>query len=312
MHPENGIISGKGEKMGKRDAGHPRAQLIFTMLLFGTIGTLSRFIDMPSSIICLGRAFFGVLIILAVLAVRGQKPDTEAIRRNIGWLSLSSLFMCVNWICQFEAFRYTTIATATLCYYMQPVFYILAAAVVLKEKLSPKKLACIAAAFGGMVLVSGVLQTGFKLSELKGAMFGVAGGFFYAMVVLINKYMKDISPVDTTVVQLALVSVIMLPYSAATGAFEAVKVTATGIICLLVLGFLHTGIGYILYFDAVNRLPAQTVGILSYIDPVEAVLLSAFFLREPVTAQTVIGAVMILGAAAASELLPDKDRQQTG
>ena len=290
--------------MGIRDEGHPRAQLIFTMMLFGTIGTLSRFIDMPSSIICLGRAFFGVLIILAILALRGERPDAEAIKRNIGWLCLSSVLMCFNWICQFEAYRYTTIATATLCYYMQPVFYILAGAAVLKEKLSPKKLACVAVAFGGMVLVSGVLQTGFRFSEMKGAIFGAAGGFFYAMVVLINKYMKDISPVNTTIVQLALVSLIMLPYSAATGAFAAVKVTAAGIICLLVLGFLHTGIGYIIYFDAVNRLPAQTVGILSYIDPVEAVLLSAFFLKEPVTAQTVIGAVMILGAAAASELAP--------
>ena len=292
--------------MQGRDTAYAKLQLIFTMLLFGTIGTLSRYIDMPSSLICLGRAFFGVLIILAILALRGQKPDTEAIKRNIGWLTLSSAFMCVNWICQFEAFKYTTIATATLCYYMQPVFYILAGAVVLKEKLSARKLACVAAAFGGMVLVSGVLQTGFHVSELKGAMFGVAGGFFYAMVVLINKYMKDISPVDTTITQLALVSLIMLPYSAATGAFSQAAVTTTGMICLLVLGFLHTGIGYIIYCDAVNKLPAQTVGILSYIDPVEAVLLSAFFLREPVTAHTVIGAVMILGAAAVSELAPDE------
>ena len=299
--------------MDSRETGHPRAQLIFTMMLFGTIGTLSRFIDMPSGIICLGRAFFGVLIILAVLALRGQKPDMEAIRRNIGWLCLSSGLMCFNWICQFEAYRYTTIATATLCYYMQPVFYILAGAAVLKERLSPRKLACVAVAFGGMVLVSGVLQTGFHISEMKGAMLGAAGGFFYAMVVLINKSMKDISPVNTTIVQLALVSLIMLPYSAAAGAFSAVKVTAAGIVCLLVLGFLHTGIGYIIYFDAVNRLPAQTVGILSYIDPVEAVLLSAFLLREPVTAQTVIGAVMILGAAAASELAPgDKKTEGKG
>ena len=140
------------------------------------------------------------------------------------------------------------------------------------------------------------------LSELKGVIFGVSGGFFYAMVVLINKYMKDISPMNTTIMQLALVSVIMLPYSWLTGAFSEVRVTAVGIICLIVLGFLHTGIGYMIYFDAVNKLPAQTVGILSYIDPVEAVLLSAFFLKEPISVYTVIGAVMILGAAAYSEL----------
>lgn len=278
-----------------------RLQLILTMMLFGTIGTLTRFIDMPSSVIALGRAFFSVLTIAFVLGLRGQGLDREAIRRNIGWLALSSAFMCGNWVCQFEAFKYTTIAVSTLCYYMQPVFYILAAAVVIKEKLSARKLACVAVAFCGMILVSGVLQTGMRLSELRGALFGVAGGFFYAMVVLINKYMKDISPVNTTMVQMALVTVIMLPYSAATGGFGAVRVTAAGIICLIVLGALHTGIGYIIYFDAVNKLPAQTVGILSYIDPVEAVLLSAFFLKEPMTAWTVAGAVMILGAAAVSE-----------
>lgn len=290
------------EGMEERKA---RLQLIGTMMLFGTIGTLTRFIDMPSSVIALGRAFFSVLtIVILVLGLRGEKLDREAIRRNIGWLTLSSLCMCGNWVCQFEAFKYTTIATATLCYYMQPVFYILAAAIVLKEKLSPKKTACVAVAFCGMVLVSGVLQTGFQPAELKGALFGVAGGFFYAMVVLINKYMKDISPVNTTMMQMALVTVMMLPYTAATGGFSAAHFTAIGIILLIILGAVHTGIGYIIYFDAVNKLPAQTVGILSYIDPVEAVLLSVIFLHEPMSIPAVIGAVMILGAAAVSERDP--------
>ena len=284
------------------DINKSRLQLMFTMLLFGTIGTLTRYINMPSSIICLGRAFFGVITILILLTARREKPDSEAIKRNIWWLLLSSTLMCCNWICQFEAFKYTTIATSTLCYYMQPVFYILAGALVLKEKLTARKLVCVAVAFCGMILVSGVLQTGLHISELKGVIFGISGGFFYAMVVLINKYMKDISPVNTTIVQMALVSLIMLPYSAATGAFSEADITATGIVCLIVLGVLHTGIGYIIYFDAVNKLPTQTVGILSYIDPVEAVLLSAFFLREPISVYTVIGAVLILGAAAVSEL----------
>ena len=288
------------------DINRSRLQLIFSMLLFGTIGTLARFINMPSSIICLGRAFFGVITILILLSARREKPDSEAIRRNFWWLLLSSTLMCCNWICQFEAYKYTTIAAATLCYYMQPVFYILAGTIVLREKLTAKKAACVAVAFCGMILVSGVLQIGFHISELKGAVFGVTGGFFYAMVVLINKYMKDISPVNTTIMQLALVSVIMLPYSAATGAFSEVNVTLIGVICLLILGVLHTGIGYIIYFDAVNKLPAQTVGILSYIDPVEAVMLSAFLLKEPVNIYTVIGAVMILGAAAVSELTGDR------
>lgn len=275
------------------------------MMLFGTIGTISRFIDMPSSIICLGRAAVGVLVILLLLKLRSESIDKEAIKRNIGWLILSSTLLCLNWTCQFEAFKYTTIATSTLCYYMQPIFYIIAGAIVLKEKTTPRKWICVLVAFLGMILVSGVIQVGFDMSELKGAIYGVVGGFFYAMVVLINKYMKDISPVNTTIVQMAFVTLIMTPYAYITGDFGQVSITTVGIICLIVLGAVHTGLAYIVYFDSVNKLSAQTVGILSYIDPVEAVLLSALFLHEPITIWTIIGAILILGATAISELTKD-------
>lgn len=281
-----------------------KLELIFTMLMFGTIGTLSRFIDAPSSVICLGRAALGVVMIAVILLITHRAPDTEAVRRNILWLCLSSLFMCINWICQFEAFKHTTIATGTLCYYTQPVFYIIAGVLILKEKLSLRKGLCVIAAFCGMILVSGVITTGFDISELSGALYGVAGGFFYAVVVIINKYMKEISPVETTITQLALVSVIMSFYTVLTGDLGRAHPDTTGLICLIVLGFLYTGIGYMIYFDAVNKLSTQTVGIISYVDPVEAVLLSAFFLKEPVTVYTVAGAVLILGAAAVSELEP--------
>ena len=282
-----------------------RLSLVLTMMLFGTIGTISRFINMPSSIICLGRAAIGVLVILLFLALRKESIDKEAIKRNIGWLILSSTLMCLNWTCQFEAFKYTTIATSTLCYYMQPIFYIIAGAIVLKEKASPRKWICVLVAFLGMIFVSGVIQVGFDMSELKGAIYGVTGGFFYAMVVLINKYMKDISPVNTTIMQMALVTVIMTPYALATGDFGRVSITTLGLICLIILGAVHTGLAYIVYFDSVNKLSTQTVGILSYIDPVEAVLLSALFLREPITIWTIIGAVLILGATAVSEFSKD-------
>lgn len=281
---------------------NPRLNLILTMMLFGTIGTISRFINMPSSIICLVRALVGAIIILIFLKATGRNLDGDAIKSNIVWLILGAVILCINWICQFEAFKYTTVATGTLCYYMQPIFYILMSALILKEHVSVRKWFCVLAAFAGMILVSGVIQVGFNWSELKGVLYGIAGGFFYAVVVLINKYMKDISPIDTTVMQMSIVTVFMIPYTALTHAYSQVSVTATGIICLLVLGIVHTGIAYVIYFDCVNKLSAQTVGILSYIDPVEACLLSAFFLHEGFTVYTILGATLILGATAVSEL----------
>ncbi len=284
-----------------------KLELMGTMVLFGSIGTMSRFIDAPSAIIALARSALGVLSIIIFMMIRRRPLDLKAIKRNAPWLLLSSTLMGVNWVCQFEAFKHTTIATGTLCYYTQPIFYIIAGIVILKEAPSVRKIACIIVAFIGMIFVSGVIQVGFDISELKGALYGIAGGFFYAMVVLINKYMKDISPIDTTIAQLATVSVLMSVYSKLTGAYEEAKLDARGIACLLLLGLLYTGIAYMIYFDAVNKLSTQTAGIISYIDPVEAVLLSAFFLREPITIYTIIGSALILGATAVSELAPRRN-----
>lgn len=279
-----------------------KLQLLIVCMLFGTIGTLSRFIDMPSSVICFGRAALGAITIAIILKLRKQRIDWKAIRSNLILLVLIACCMCFNWVSQFEAFRYTTIATATLCYYMEPIFFILGSALFYHEKLSPKKLVCVAVAFVGMIFVSGVIQNGFDLSEMKGALFGICGAFFYATVVLLNKRLKNIATTDSTMAQLAITAILMLPYIMIRGEFDAVKFTTVGIICLLVLGIVHTGIAYVFYFDAVKKLDSQTVGILSYIDPVEAVLLSAFFLKEPITVYTIIGAVLILGATAVSEL----------
>ena len=160
-----------------------RLSLVLTMMLFGTIGTISRFINMPSSIICLGRAAVAVIVILLILSLRKEPIDTESIKRNIGWLILSSTLLCINWICQFEAFKYTTIATSTLCYYMQPIFYIIAGAIVLKERANAKKWICVLVAFLGMIFVSGVLQVGFDISGLKGAV----------LLVVTNTYDKEMN-----------------------------------------------------------------------------------------------------------------------
>ena len=283
-----------------------KLKLLLICMLFGTIGTISRFIDMPSSVICLGRAVCAVVTIALILGIQKKKVDWQTVRRNLPILIASGACMCVNWVSQFEAFRYTTIATATLCYYMEPIFFIIGAALLYKEKISPKKFACILVAFIGMILVSGIIQVGFNISELRGVLFAILGAVFYALVVLLNKKLKDVNTMDTTMVQLAITSIIMLPYVLLTGDVHEINFTTVGVVCLIVLGVVHTGIAYSIYFDTVRKLDAQSVGIISYIDPVEAVLLSAFFLKEPMTIFTIIGAVLILGATAVSELVIKK------
>lgn len=279
-----------------------RLALIGSMCIFGTIGILRKYIELPSSVIALVRGAVGVVFLLCLMGLTGKKPDRRAIRSNLGILILSGAFIGFNWILLFEAYCHTSVATATLSYYMAPILVVLASPLVLKEKLTGKRILCVAVALAGMVLVSGVLQAGFSgMSELTGVALGLGAAVLYASVILLNKKLGEMSAYDKTVVQLAAAAVVLLPYTLLTEDFSALTIDALGLVLLLVAGILHTGAAYALYFGSMKDLPAQTVALYSYIDPILAVVLSALLLREPMSLSGAIGAVMILGAAFFSE-----------
>ncbi len=283
-----------------------RLMLIASMIIFGTIGIFRRWIPLASSVLALSRGLIGAVFLLAVIALRGKKPELSAIRKNLWKLLISGAFIGFNWILLFEAYRFTSVATATLCYYLAPMFVLLASPFVLKEKLSGRKLLCLLAALGGMVLVSGVLQTGFRLSELKGVLFGLGAAALYASVVLLNQKLTDISAYDKTAVQLGAAALVILPYTLLTESLAPGDFTWPVIGLLLLVGIVHTGLAYTLYFGSMEALPAHSIAIFSYIDPIVAVLLSALLLKEPMTPAGWLGALLILGAAFVSEL-PEKN-----
>ena len=223
-------------------------------------------------------------------------------------LTLSGAFIGFNWILLFEAYRYTTVATATLCYYLAPVFVILAAPILFGEALTLRKGICVAAALVGMVFVSDVTLGGISGSgELLGILLGVGAAVLYAGVVLMNKMLTGVPAYDRTIVQLGAAALALLPYVLVTERGTVLGWSGPVIPLLLVLGIVHTGIAYALYFGGIKDLPAQTSALLSYIDPVSAIILSAVFLGERLTASGAVGAVLVLGATLISELsLPHK------
>lgn len=288
-----------------------KAGLIFSMLVFGTIGIFVRYIPLPSSVIALTRGVIGTVFLIVVTLKRGPGISWKAIRRNLLNLCLSGAFIGINWILLFESYRFTTVATATLCYYMAPVFVTISAPFLFKERLTKKKMLCIAGALVGMIFVSGIWNTGISgTGELRGVLYGIGAAVFYASVILLNKKIRDISAYDKTMMQLAAASIVLLPYTVLTEKVSVLSLTPVAVILLAVVGILHTGISYTLYFGSMKELEAQTIAIFSYIDPIVAILLSALFLKEPLGIGGIAGAIMVLGAALISEL-PDKS-QDTG
>ena len=279
---------------------NPKLKILISMSIFGTVGIFVRFIPLPSAVIAFCRGVLGCVFLLILMGLTGKKLSIPDIKKNFWILAISGAFIGINWILLFESYRYTTVAIATICYYLAPAFVTLASPLVC-EKLSVKKLGCIAVAFLGMVFVSGVLQ-GSQESSFLGVALGVGAAVFYASVILLNKKLSPIGAYDKTLCQLGTAALVILPYLMVSGGIRFGSMTTLGWVMLIVVGVVHTGIAYALYFGAIKDVNAQTAAILSYIDPVLSILLSALILREKLDVFSIIGAVLILGSALYSEL----------
>lgn len=279
-----------------------RSMLLASVCIFGTIGILRRYIPLSSSMIALVRGVIGSLFLMLILSLSKKSINRDAFKNNKVLLILSGAAIGFNWILLFEAYNYTSVATATLCYYLAPVLVVLASPLILKETLTARKILCAAAALIGMVLVSGILDTGFSgIAEMKGVLFGLGAAVLYASVILMNKKMVGVSAYEKTILQLSMASIALLPYVLLTENWSSVVFSPVSVALLLVAGIVHTGFAYWLYFGSMEHLQSQTVALLSYLDPILAIVLSMLFLQEPMSLVAAVGAVLILGAAYISE-----------
>lgn len=271
------------------------------MLIFGTIGVFRTYIPIGSATLAVFRGITGALSILIIMLIIRKKTDISAVKKNLPRLIISGLLIGINWMLLFEAYRFTTVAVATLCYYMAPIFVIIVSPFLLKEKMTVKKAICICLAAFGMVLISGVLNVGEKPS-VKGILFGLGAAVIYASVIVINKKITEIDAYSKTIIQLFFAAVSTLPYAIFTEETNFAELSGVSILLIVIVGVLHTGVAYALYFASMDGLPGQTVALYSYIDPLVAVVASVVVLRQNIGIADGIGIVLILAGSIISDI----------
>lgn len=272
----------------------PRLMLTVSMILFGTLGLFTRNISLSSGELALYRAVLAAALILVYLAVTRQPLPAKMPGRELPLLLISGMAMGINWVLLFQAYRYTTISLATLSYYFAPVIVIAACPVLFQEKMTMQQLICFAMSTVGLVLIIGAGGNGTG-TDLTGILFGLGAAVFYAAVILMNKRIRQITGIHRTLIQFGGAILILGPYAAFTGGFHLGSLDGRGWGCLLIVGLLHTGITYCMYFSALKDLSGQETAVLSYIDPLVAALISVLFLGEPITPIQTLGGAMILG-----------------
>ncbi len=278
---------------------NPRFMLIISMVIFGTIGLFVRNVDLPSGELALYRAVMAAVLIGFYLLITKQRIPFGKIKRSVPLLLFSGAAMGINWILLFEAYKHTTVSVATLSYYFAPVIVTAVCPIIFKEKLNFKQIICFIMSTVGLVLITGL---GEASGSIKGILFGLGAAVFYATVILLNKFIKDVDGIHRTFLQFISAIAVLIPYVAFSGGVTLGTLNSRGWIFLLIVGLFHTGITYCLYFSSLKELPGQKAAILSYIDPLVAVIVSVAILHEAMTPWQVIGGVLILGFTMLNEI----------
>ena len=279
-----------------------RLMMLTSMTIFGTIALFVRSIPVSSSEIALYRAVMATALLGAYFWITGQKLDLRAIRKELPLLLVSGVARGFNWILLFEAYRYTTVSVATLSYYFAPVIVTVACPILFHEKMGPKQWLCFVMSTIGIVLITGIGDLSGSSTHFTGILFGLGAAVLYATVILLNKFIKGVAGAQRTFWQFAAAVATLLPYVAFTGGFHLGSLNAVGWVNLLVIGIVHTGITYCLYFSALKNIPGQEAAILSYMDPLVAVAVSVFLLGERFTLLQMIGSALILGFTLYNEI----------
>lgn len=275
-------------------------KFILATVIFGTNGIIASHIPLSSYEIVLCRTILGgTFLLIRALCRRQWHVLFTAPRRSLVWLVLSGIFLAGNWLFLYEAYQQIGVSLATLICYFGPVLIMILSRFVFHEPFTLPKVAGMIIVTGGMICINGA---DFQANGLSwGLVCGLLCALCFALLIVAMKKTAGISGIISPACQL-LVASLVVGLVTCTMSSGPAALDGTAIACILCLGIVNTGIGYSLYFSGIQNLSAQTVSICGYIEPLTALALSGLLLGEVLTAVQWLGAVLVLGGVALSEL----------
>lgn len=286
-------------------------KIILAMITWGSLGVFVKNINIESFEIAFLRALIASFLLGVILVFKSRKENKEIHtlfnndsndKRGIYILIVSGVLIGFNWVLLFASYSYTTISNSTLSYYFAPVIVIFLSPIFLKEKFTLKRVISVVIAMSGLFLiVKNQVDISFgAYNHTKGIILALGAAFLYASVIMLNKYTKGFGDYERTFIQLFAGAIVLLPFIIARG--ELTISDMKSFVNIIILGVVHTTIAYCLYFSAIQDLRAQSAAILSYIDPVSAILFSVIFLGEPLSIWQIVGGSVILVSAFVAEM----------
>lgn len=266
--------------------------IIISMLIWGSVGIFVRHIHQTPQVIVFFRVFISFIIMGLVGVIKKENKNNKEYKMNkkeYSLLLLSGVFISLNWMFFFKALKTTTIASATLSYYAAPIIVTVLSVFILKEKINLRAVIAVGLSFVGIVLMTINGKGTSNNFNIQGVIYGLIAAFFYALVTISVKKLEKVSSYKIMMFQMGVSSLIFLPSLKKMNEFDTIS-----LISIIIIGVVHTCLALQFYFEGIKRVKVQYIGVLSYIDPLSAVVLAVIFFNEVPGYTTIIGGVLIL------------------
>ncbi|KQU73071.1 multidrug DMT transporter permease [Aminobacter sp. DSM 101952] len=269
------------------------------MVISGTIGLFVVLSGQPVMDVVFWRCAFGAVTLLIVCAALGLFRSGVMSRSQIAWAAVGGIAIVSNWILLFAAFPRASISIATAVYNTQPFMLVALGAMFFGERLTLTKLTWLGIAFGGMLMIVQAKSGATAGTDyLAGILLALGAAFFYAIAAIITKKLKGVPPHLIALIQVTVGILMLAPFAS----FGQLPTGATTWALLVAVGVIHTGVMYILLYGAIQKLPTNLVGALSFIYPVVAIVADFLAFGHRLQPLQIIGAAAILVAAAGMTL----------
>ncbi len=269
--------------------------MVLVTFIWGAGFLIAYFVDLPSPVYVFFRFVFALPFVLLLGYRYGfKKPN---------WMVVSTgFFMAANWIFLFWAIKYIDISSADLIYYSGPVIAVALSPLVLRTGNPWWAWLAVGTAFGGISLMyttSGTLN-------VVGVLLALAGGVFYAFLILFGKILSSsYHPAVVVSYQMIIGGLVTLPF----GLFMDYRLDWFKLVLLMIAGVVVSALSLFMWLVAMRRLSVRLISVLAYLDPFFATLLATVFLKQEVSLGTILGGIMIVGAGVFSVYMEQLERE---
>ncbi|NJE26171.1 EamA/RhaT family transporter [Thermococcus sp. MV5] len=274
-----------------------RVKIIFSMLIWGSVGIFARYSGLDGLKLAFYRVLLGSILLILIHSLKNTGWVRGAflnMRPKIGLVFLLGFVLALNWVFFFSAIMYTDIAKATLIYYLAPIIVVILSSMFLKENITKIRIALVCLAFLGAFLIGSQTEMSLGNKDFIGIVFAFLGAIFYASVTILGRYLRDIDSSNLTFFQLFFATLILFPVLVSVGDF---RVSLNSFVVVIFIAIIHTVFALFIYMDGLKEVEANEAALLSYLDPLSAIVYAAILLGEIPTFRTVIGGSLILVAS---------------